>query len=82
MDTSHKQRVCRLYKQSLKLAFDWYYDRRVYKRYAASIREQFEKYRGERNPGNVSLLLQATEYLLHKYRHPEPYKCKHYCIYF
>lgn len=71
----HRQLVCSLYKKSLKLSHDWIFKRHKWRPFAIGIRQQFDAHRGESDPQRVELLIKATQYLLWKYRHPEPYLC-------
>ena len=69
--------VCGLYRRALKQSLDWIVDRREWRKFALAIRQQFDEHRKERDPTKAATLVQATELLLWRYRHPEPYKCKH-----
>lgn len=76
MTTSeHVRKVCSLYRRSLKLSLDWQVQRHIWRCTAMAIRELFNEHRHERDPIKIDRLLRATEYLLWKKRHPEPYVC-------
>lgn len=73
----HRTLICSLYRRSLKASLDWIVDRREWRKFALAIREQFDAQKGERDGGKVDNMVKATQLLLWKYRHPEPYKCTH-----
>ncbi|KAJ3061175.1 hypothetical protein HDU98_002898 [Podochytrium sp. JEL0797] len=71
---SHKQRIQRLYRSSLRLSADWYWERTQGREKALIIREHFEKNRHVANPLEQDALVELTEMLLAKYHHPQPFK--------
>ncbi|KAI8848707.1 hypothetical protein BC829DRAFT_393692 [Chytridium lagenaria] len=70
---SHSQRIRRLYRQSLKLTQDWFWQREEYREKAVMIREMFEARKNVTNPQEIDNLILKTEHLLAKYYHPQPY---------
>jgi NADH dehydrogenase (ubiquinone) 1 beta subcomplex subunit 9 len=70
---SHAKYVQRLYKRSLKLAYDWYWQRSEYREKALIIRQLFENNRHLSNQIEITQHLRNTELLLAKYAHPQPY---------
>lgn len=70
-----KKNIISLYRESLRLAFDWILDGDEYRKMAVAIRREFDRNKGEHNSGRIALLYNAGQYLLWKYRHPEPYHC-------
>jgi hypothetical protein len=73
---THTLYVTRLYRRSIRLCGDWYFEKLEYREKVAMIREMFEANRQETNPKKIDHLLQDTEYYLAKYYHPIPFKCK------
>ncbi|KAJ3111651.1 hypothetical protein HDU96_005487 [Phlyctochytrium bullatum] len=72
---SHTKEIQRLYRKSLKLAQDWYWQREEFRQKALVIREAFEAKRGLVNPQEIQAAVLNTERLLAKYYHPQPYIC-------
>lgn len=73
--SGNAREVCGLYRKCLRLAFNWVSNRDAHRKLVVSIRHQFDKNRGEADSERAKLLLDATRYILWKYRHPEPYIC-------
>lgn len=63
----------------MKGSLDWIIDRKDWRRFAISIRQQFDQHRQETDPQKIDKLVKATQLLLWRYRHPEPYKCNLLC---
>ncbi|KMQ43738.1 hypothetical protein A7C99_2512 [Trichophyton rubrum] len=63
-----------LYKRALKLSLDWAVHRNLWRGQAVYIRSLFEANRHVRNPHDQRVLLQETEKLLEKWKHPDPYR--------
>lgn len=72
---AHGLYVCRLYKRSLRLCSDWYWDKEEYRQKAYMVRQLYEQNKRETNPKVLEELLLDTEFQLAKYFHPLPYKC-------
>lgn len=72
LNLSHKQRVTRLYRKSLKLIESWSGDREVFLTEAAKIRKQFDDARNY-DAGRVARLLREGEEKAAKFTHPDPY---------
>lgn len=70
----HRQLVCGLYRKALKGSLDWIIDRRKWRPFALSIRLRFDEHKGLKDEAEVDRVIKATQTLLYKYRHPEPYK--------
>ncbi|KAJ1919804.1 hypothetical protein H4219_001713 [Mycoemilia scoparia] len=75
MVSAHTRYVCRLYKQALNTAYDWYPNRLLSRPIMLQIRAHFEANRNESNPIRLQQILRETEDELQKYKHPLPYKC-------
>ncbi|KAJ3244528.1 hypothetical protein HDU78_010835 [Chytriomyces hyalinus] len=71
---THVQRVQRLYRQSLRLSADWYWERSEWREKAMLIRDYFEANRGVTNMKEADELCNMTEVILAKYHHPAPFK--------
>jgi len=69
----HTRYVCRLYKRSIKLAQDWYWQRHEFREKAILIRLAFEENRHETSQKVVDALLLNAEHSLSLYYHPQPY---------
>ncbi|EFR02765.1 LYR family protein [Nannizzia gypsea CBS 118893] len=63
-----------LYKRALKLSLDWAVHRNLWRGQAVYIRSLFEANKNVRNPHEQRVLLQETEKLLEKWKHPDPYR--------
>lgn len=73
-DLTHQQRVTRLYRQALRLAFSWSVDRRVYLSEAERIRNQFNQLKNEKpDSGRVKFALEQGEKYAASMVHPDPY---------
>ncbi|KAF2155151.1 hypothetical protein K461DRAFT_319605 [Myriangium duriaei CBS 260.36] len=64
----------RLYRRALKLSLDWSVDRAVWRGQALYIRSLFEANRHIREPRQRREILDQTEALLVKWKHPDPYR--------
>jgi len=73
----HRIHVCSLYRQSLRVSLSWSMKREIWYPLAYSIRDRFRGNMNETDPATISSLVQETEYLLKKYRHPDPYYFPH-----
>ncbi|TGZ84320.1 hypothetical protein EX30DRAFT_369608 [Ascodesmis nigricans] len=62
-----------LYRQSLKLSLSWTINRELWRTQALNIRELFEANRDVTDPRQLSKLLQETEAVLEKWKHPDHY---------
>nr|CAG8446634.1 15911_t:CDS:2 [Entrophospora candida]CAG8449309.1 143_t:CDS:2 [Entrophospora candida] len=71
---AHRRYVTSLYKRSLKLALDWYVERRLWRPVALEIRAKFEANRNVSSTKQLKEIFLATEAELQKYSHPDPYK--------
>ncbi|KAK4497390.1 hypothetical protein PRZ48_011841 [Zasmidium cellare] len=69
-----KQHVLSLYRRSLKLALDWAVHRYVWRGQALYIRGLFEANKHVTQPRQQRALLEQTEELLEKWKHPDPYR--------
>ncbi|CDR40749.1 CYFA0S05e03994g1_1 [Cyberlindnera fabianii] len=65
--------VMTLYRRSLKLAKDWINRRDHYRIKAMEIRAQFDLYKDVGNPKELRALIEKTEDMLAKYKHPDPF---------
>ncbi|KAI8822231.1 uncharacterized protein EV422DRAFT_526154 [Fimicolochytrium jonesii] len=70
---AHKIYVTRLYRRSLRLAQDWYWQRVEFRQKAVQIRQLFDEGKQLDNPKHVEALLGKTELILATYYHPQPY---------
>ncbi|TKX24590.1 hypothetical protein C1H76_3199 [Elsinoe australis] len=64
----------RLYRRSLKLALDWSVGRDLWRGQALYIRSLFEANRHIREPRQQREIMDQTEALLKKWKHPDPYR--------
>ncbi|CAK9297884.1 unnamed protein product [Gordionus sp. m RMFG-2023] len=69
---SHRQRVCRLYKQSLKTLRDHYDLYYLWRYHAVVLRARFDANKDVIDMIKAKQLLMAGERECHKYRHPQP----------
>ncbi|KAF2501791.1 hypothetical protein BU16DRAFT_556263 [Lophium mytilinum] len=69
-----KTTVLRLYRRSLKLSLDWAVHRYLWRGQAIYIRDLFEAKRNVTEPRQLRALIQETENLLEKWKHPDPYR--------
>ncbi|KAI9209750.1 uncharacterized protein BJ171DRAFT_484898 [Polychytrium aggregatum] len=70
---AHRLYVQRLYRRSLRLAGDWYWQRSDFREKACVIRAHFDENKRITNPKQVERILAHTEFLLASYYHPQPY---------
>ncbi|TPX44039.1 hypothetical protein SeMB42_g04457 [Synchytrium endobioticum] len=70
---AHRTYVCRLYRKSLRLAADWYWQRRECREKQVIIRAMFDANKHESNPKLVAVHLRKAEEALAYYFHPIPY---------
>ncbi|KND01337.1 uncharacterized protein SPPG_03149 [Spizellomyces punctatus DAOM BR117] len=70
---AHRIYVTRLYRRSLRLAADWYWQRAEFREKALIIRHLFEQNRNNPNPKEIEKLIARTELMLATYHHPQPY---------
>ncbi|TPX63689.1 hypothetical protein SpCBS45565_g06434 [Spizellomyces sp. 'palustris'] len=73
---AHRIYVTRLYRRSLRLAADWYWQRAEFREKALIIRHLFEQNRNNPNPKEIEKLIARTELMLATYHHPQPYYSK------
>ena len=73
---SHKTYIQRLYRQSLRTAFDHYaFDWGVYRQHCLKIRARFDANKSETNPVRIKALVKETEEELAREAHSRPFKC-------
>nr|POF15284.1 nadh dehydrogenase [ubiquinone] 1 beta subcomplex subunit 9 [Quercus suber] len=66
--------VLKLYRRSLKLALDWAVHRHLWRGQAMYLRSLFEANRNVTQPRQQREIIQQTEELLEKWKHPDPYR--------
>ncbi|KAF2658146.1 hypothetical protein K491DRAFT_776694 [Lophiostoma macrostomum CBS 122681] len=71
---SSKTTVLRLYRRSLKLTLDWAVHRYLWRGQALYIRGLFEANRHVSEPRQQRVLINETQALLEKWKHPDPYR--------
>ncbi|KAF1824925.1 uncharacterized protein K489DRAFT_429264 [Dissoconium aciculare CBS 342.82] len=71
---STKLHVLSLYRRSLKLALDWAVARDVWRGQAVYIRGLFDANKTVSQPRQQKELIEQTEALLEKWKHPDPYR--------
>ncbi|KAF2862146.1 hypothetical protein K470DRAFT_243739 [Piedraia hortae CBS 480.64] len=71
---SQTARVLKLYRRSLKLALDWTIYRHLWRGQAVYIRSLFDANRHITEPNQRRELLDQTEAILEKWKHPDPYR--------
>mmetsp|Transcript_23188 Transcript_23188/g.54988 ORF Transcript_23188/g.54988 Transcript_23188/m.54988 type:complete len:161 (-) Transcript_23188:104-586(-) len=71
-ELTHKQKVARLYRQSLKLAASWAIDRDIVNEECTKIRARFDAERGCKPERAVRLIREAEDEMF-AYSHPDPY---------
>ncbi|OCK99345.1 uncharacterized protein K441DRAFT_652813 [Cenococcum geophilum 1.58] len=69
-----KAAVLSLYRRSLKLSLDWAVHRYIWRSQALYIRSLFEANKHVTEPRQQRILIQETENLLEKWKHPDPYR--------
>ncbi|CZT23402.1 related to NADH2 dehydrogenase (ubiquinone) chain CI-B22 [Ramularia collo-cygni] len=69
-----KSTILSLYRRSLKLSLDWAVHRYVWRGQAMYIRGLFEANKHVTEPRRQKVLLEQTEELLQKWKHPDPYR--------
>mmetsp|Transcript_3362 Transcript_3362/g.5236 ORF Transcript_3362/g.5236 Transcript_3362/m.5236 type:complete len:159 (+) Transcript_3362:78-554(+) len=71
---THKQIVCRLYKDSLRLLESWAIDRNIFLDEAEKIRDRFDE-NANLDPasGRAKFLVREAAELLERKAHPDPY---------
>lgn len=69
-----KPQILSLYRRSLKLALDWAVHRYVWRGQALYIRGLFEANKHVTEPRQQRLIIEETESLLEKWKHPDPYR--------
>lgn len=70
---ANRKVVQSLYHRSLKLAFNWINRRDLYRQKAVEIRAQFDLHKDVSDPKELRRLIDKTESLLEKYKHPDPF---------
>ncbi|KAE9988197.1 hypothetical protein EG328_000153 [Venturia inaequalis] len=63
-----------LYRRALKLTLDWSVHRHIWRGQAMYIRSLFEAQKNVREPRQQKALIEETEALLEKWKHPDPYR--------
>ncbi|TID13976.1 hypothetical protein E6O75_ATG07208 [Venturia nashicola] len=71
---AHQARVLSLYRRALKLTLDWSVHRHIWRGQAMYIRSLFEAQKNVREPRQQKALIEETESLLEKWKHPDPYR--------
>ena len=71
---AHSTYVKSLYRQSLRLAMDWYWRREEYREKALILRQLFDQNAKEKNLKLIQDHLAYTEQTLAVYAHPQPFK--------
>ncbi|KAM0693936.1 hypothetical protein Q7P36_006060 [Cladosporium allicinum] len=71
---STKPQILSLYRRSLKLALDWAVHRYIWRGQAMYIRGLFEANKHVTEPRQQRLIIEETESLLEKWKHPDPYR--------
>ena len=71
--SAHTRYVQKLYKKSLKLANDWYWQVDEARAKQMIIRKMFDDNRDLTSPQEIVQALKKTEYYLAYYAHPQPY---------
>jgi len=71
---SNKLQVLSLYRRALKLSLDWAVARDVWRSQAVYIRGLFDANKGVSQPRQQKELIEQTEALLEKWKHPDPYR--------
>ncbi|KAM0710045.1 hypothetical protein Q7P35_002407 [Cladosporium inversicolor] len=69
-----KPQILSLYRRSLKLALDWAVHRYIWRGQALYIRGLFEANKHVTEPRQQRLIIEETEGLLEKWKHPDPYR--------
>ncbi|XP_014475183.1 PREDICTED: NADH dehydrogenase [ubiquinone] 1 beta subcomplex subunit 9 [Dinoponera quadriceps] len=69
---SHSQKVCRLYKRSLRCLADWYYRTHDFRFQAVLMRERFDKNKDIKDMRYANHLLIEGEKELFSKQHPQP----------
>ncbi|GAB7361261.1 hypothetical protein MBLNU230_g1322t1 [Neophaeotheca triangularis] len=69
-----RTQVLSLYRRSLKLSLDWAVHRYVWRGQAMYIRSLFEANKHVSEPRQQRAILEQTEDLLEKWKHPDPYR--------
>lgn len=70
---THRQRVTRLYRHTLKTLDSWAIYRDTWSRAAKKVQGMFRARAAEANPLLVERFCQEGEKWLHEHRHPDPY---------
>mmetsp|Transcript_4915 Transcript_4915/g.16110 ORF Transcript_4915/g.16110 Transcript_4915/m.16110 type:complete len:158 (+) Transcript_4915:126-599(+) len=73
---THAQRVCRLYREALKLTSSWSVLREIFVMEADKLRAEFDANKDvDPNSKKATLLVEKGEARLYEYTHPDPYVC-------
>ena len=71
---THRQRVVRLYRRSLRLAESWTADRELYLQESARLRRRFDdNAKLDASTGSAARLLREGEEEAESFTHPDPY---------
>jgi NADH dehydrogenase (ubiquinone) 1 beta subcomplex subunit 9 len=74
----HERYLGRLYKQMLKLSFDWSLEHWRYRSLCVAIRRQFDQHLAQQrqmeSPVEQARFVLQMHHLLNYYQHPEPYQ--------
>lgn len=73
MSLTHAQRVCRLYRHSLRNLLSWTIDRDVFNLHSRQLRDRFRANASEKDPSRVMKLLREGEAEFAENKHPDPY---------
>lgn len=75
---THAQRVCRLYRLSLRTIRDWNDTRPDIRRWSLAVRHQFDKNQNVTDPSRIDFLMACAETELNRIKHPQPLICTRY----
>ncbi|QIX00179.1 hypothetical protein AMS68_005696 [Peltaster fructicola] len=71
---STKATVLSLYRRALKLSLDWTIHRNLWRGQALYIRDLFEANKHVSEPRQQRIIIEQTQDLLEKWKHPDPYR--------
>ncbi|XP_047128764.1 NADH dehydrogenase [ubiquinone] 1 beta subcomplex subunit 9 isoform X2 [Hydra vulgaris] len=75
LQLSHKQRVLKLYRDSLKHLLSWTGSRLIWREQAVLLRERFDANKHLTDRSQIQKVLEEGEKLFNENRHPQPYIC-------
>ncbi|XP_047128757.1 uncharacterized protein LOC124809141 isoform X1 [Hydra vulgaris] len=73
LQLSHKQRVLKLYRDSLKHLLSWTGSRLIWREQAVLLRERFDANKHLTDRSQIQKVLEEGEKLFNENRHPQPY---------